>query len=110
MKRTPPPSSHRAIFESVWSGDKLVFHRNQKSAAAATSVADGARNLCSAGGVGKEGKEGGREEGRGEGRGRHACSLATQQKTRNLYDRGREGEREVGVATDDTRDTRYDSE
>ena len=52
----------------------------------------------------------GRKEIRGEGRETRAPAArphAAQQKTRNLYDRGREGEREreVGVATDDTRDT-----
>ena len=101
-----PTSPDRAIFEtfcaapeSVWSGDKLVFHRNQKSAraaAATTSVADGARNLCS------ESPGEGKGEGRDEGRGRHARPRPHAHPTKNPKfirqrgEGGREGGREGG--------------
>ena len=107
-----PTSPDRAIFEtfcaapeSVWSGDKLVFHRNQKSAraaAATTSVADGARNLCS----GEEGRKSG-ERG-GEGRGRHARprpARTQHNKKPEIYTT--EGEREGEVLLQMTHEIRF---
>ena len=86
-------ASFRVTFASVWSGDKLAFHRNQKSAeeAATTSVADGARNLCWP-----------EEEERREGDTRAPARARphTRQKTPKFI-----RQRARGVTPDDTRDT-----